>query len=116
MRCFDAGLEFLDTNRAAEDWLLQIETFDPHEPFFAPARFRDDYPTNYSGPILDWPPYARVTEAPDECAELRANYCAIVALCDAQMGTAARPFRRVEPVARHHPARHYGSRLPARRA
>ena len=86
VRCFDAGLEFLDTNRAAEDWLLQIETFDPHEPFFAPARFRDDYPTNYSGPILDWPPYARVTEAPDECAELRANYCAIVALCDAQMG------------------------------
>ena len=86
VRCFDAGLDFLDTNRMAEDWLLQIETFDPHEPFFAPARFRDDYPTNYSGPILDWPPYARVTEAPDECAELRANYCAIVALCDAQMG------------------------------
>ena len=86
VQCFDAGLGFLDANRAAEDWLLQIETFDPHEPFFAPARFRDDYPTNYAGPILDWPPYARVTEAPDECAELRANYCAIVALCDAQMG------------------------------
>jgi len=86
VKCFDAGLEFLESNRDAEDWVLQIETFDPHEPFFAPARFRDDYPTNYGGPILDWPPYARVTEAPDECAELRANYCAIVALCDAQMG------------------------------
>ena len=86
VQCFDAGLRFLDTNREADDWLLQIETFDPHEPFFAPARFRDDYPTNYAGPIRDWPPYARVTEAPDECAELRANYCAIVALCDAQIG------------------------------
>lgn len=86
VKCFDAGLDFLETNHAADDWLLQIETFDPHEPFFAPARFRDDHPTNYAGPILDWPPYARVTEAPDECAELRANYCAIVALCDAQLG------------------------------
>jgi arylsulfatase A-like enzyme len=65
---------------------LQIETFDPHEPFFAPARFREAFPTNYRGPILDWPPYARVEEAPDECAELRANYCAVVALCDAQLG------------------------------
>jgi arylsulfatase A-like enzyme len=86
VQCFNAGFEFLERNRLEDDWFLQIETFDPHEPFFAPSRFRDDYPSNYAGPILDWPPYARVTEAPDECAELRANYCAIVALCDEQMG------------------------------
>ncbi|MGI9302066.1 MAG: sulfatase [Gammaproteobacteria bacterium] len=86
VQCFSHGLDFLDTNRSADDWFLQIETFDPHEPFFAPERYREDYPTNYAGPILDWPPYERVNEAPDECAELRANYCAIVALCDAQMG------------------------------
>jgi hypothetical protein len=86
VRCFEGGLDFLNLNRKADNWLLQIETFDPHEPFFAPSRFRDDYPTNYKGPIRDWPPYARVTEAPDECDELRANYCAIVALCDAQLG------------------------------
>ncbi len=86
VQCFNAGLDFIDRNRAAEDWFLQIETFDPHEPFFAPARLRADYPTNYSGPVLDWPPYARVNEAPEECAELRANYCAIVALCDEQLG------------------------------
>lgn len=86
VRCFNAAFEFLDANRSADGWFLQIETFDPHEPFHAPARFREAYPTNYSGPILDWPPYARVSEAPDECAELRANYCAVVALCDAQLG------------------------------
>ncbi|MBI1777444.1 MAG: sulfatase [Proteobacteria bacterium] len=86
VQCFKAGFEFLDRNRTADNWFLQIETFDPHEPFFSPKRFRDDYPTNYAGPILDWPPYARVNEAPDECAELRANYCAIVALCDDLMG------------------------------
>jgi hypothetical protein len=36
---FCRGLEFLDTNRHADNWFLQIETFDPHEPFTAPERF-----------------------------------------------------------------------------
>ncbi len=40
VRCFEQGLAFLDANRDADDWLLQIETFDPHEPFMAPERFR----------------------------------------------------------------------------
>jgi arylsulfatase A-like enzyme len=86
VRCFDSGLEFLDANRGADDWLLHLETFDPHEPFHAPAEFRRDYPTQYKGPVLDWPPYRRVTETLDECEELRANYAAIVALCDHELG------------------------------
>jgi arylsulfatase A-like enzyme len=86
VRCFDHGLDFLQQNRGAKDWLLHIETFDPHEPFFAPDRFRAEHPTAYRGPILDWPPYARVTEAPEECDELRANYLATVALCDHELG------------------------------
>lgn len=86
VRCFDAGLAFLEGNRGAPDWLLHLETFDPHEPFHAPERFRADYPTAYRGPILDWPPYQRVTETIEECAEIRANYAAIVALCDHELG------------------------------
>ena len=86
VRCFDHGLDFLAQNGHADDWLLHIETFDPHEPFHAPASFRADYPTSYRGPVLDWPPYGRVHEAPDECDELRANYCATVALCDHELG------------------------------
>jgi arylsulfatase A-like enzyme len=86
VRCFDAGLEFLAGNRQADDWLLHLETFDPHEPFHAPERFRRDYPTGYRGPVFDWPPYRRVTETLDECEELRANYSAILALCDHELG------------------------------
>jgi arylsulfatase A-like enzyme len=86
VRCFDAGLEFLKQNREADNWLLHVETFDPHEPFHAPKYFRKAFPTSYRGPVLDWPPYARVHEAPEECEELRANYCATVALCDHELG------------------------------
>ena len=31
----NAGIEFIDTNRAEDNWFVQIECFDPHEPFFS---------------------------------------------------------------------------------
>jgi arylsulfatase A-like enzyme len=86
VKCFDRGLAFLDANHNADNWMLQIETFDPHEPFAAPKRLRDRFKTNYNGPILDWPRYKPVTETPEEIAELNANYRALVALCDEQLG------------------------------
>ncbi len=86
VKCFGAGFEFLDNNRDADNWLLQIETFDPHEPFQAPPRFREKFKTGWNGPIRDWPRYGRVDELPEECEELRANYYAVVSLCDFLMG------------------------------
>jgi arylsulfatase A-like enzyme len=86
VRCFAAGFEFLERNRTADNWLLQIETFDPHEPFTAPQRFREKLTTGWNGPIRDWPRYGRVDELPEECKELRANYYAVVALCDFLVG------------------------------
>ena len=53
-------------NRAADNWLLQIETFDPHEPFHAPARFKAPFDTGWTGPIRDWPRYGRLDELPAE--------------------------------------------------
>jgi arylsulfatase A-like enzyme len=83
---FAAGLAFIERNRSADNWFLQIETFDPHEPFDAPPSWRTDYPTDYRGPILDWPDYGPVVEPPAEVAELRANYAATLAHCDHQLG------------------------------
>lgn len=83
---FALGQEFLETNHRDDNWFLQLECFDPHEPFHAPPRFREMYPTNYEGPILDWPLYKKVTETPEEIAELRANYAALTTMCDAYFG------------------------------
>jgi arylsulfatase A-like enzyme len=66
--------------------LLHLECFDPHEPFFAPKKYRALYPTDYDGPILNWPRYQRVEENADEVAEVRANYAALVSMCDAYFG------------------------------
>lgn len=85
-RTFAAGFEFLDHNRDTDHWLLHLECFDPHEPFHAPARFREPYPTGYTGPLLDWPRYQRNQESSQEVAELRANYAALLAMCDHYFG------------------------------
>lgn len=46
-KAFRMGLEFLDTNGSEDNWFLQLETFDPHEPFVAPSHYRDLYPYPY---------------------------------------------------------------------
>ena len=85
-RCFDRTFEFLDANRNSEDWFLQLECFDPHEPFAAPEAYREHYRTGYNGPRLDWPIYQRVEESAVEIDEIRANYMALVTMCDAYLG------------------------------
>lgn len=85
-QCFSRAFEFLELNVDADDWFLQLECFDPHEPFTAPRRFRDMYPSNYKGKILDWPLYEKVTNSKEEVAEIRANYAALVTMCDEYFG------------------------------
>lgn len=85
-QCFRSALQFLGLNKDADDWFLQLECFDPHEPFMAPERFKDVFKTGYDGKILDWPLYEKVTNSGKEIAEIRANYAALVAMCDDYFG------------------------------
>lgn len=85
-RTVDAGLHFLETNAAADDWLLQLELFDPHEPFFAYQKYKDLYPHDYDGPEFDWPQYRKVTEPAAQVEHARAEYAALVSMCDESLG------------------------------
>ena len=80
------GLEFIELNKNDDDWFLQIECFDPHEPFEVPERFKKGYPTNYTGPILDYPPYGKFYGSEDEAEELRSAYAATLSHSDFQLG------------------------------
>jgi arylsulfatase A-like enzyme len=80
------GLAFLARNHHLDNWLLQIETFDPHEPFFAQQQYRDLYPDGYQGPNLDWPEYRPVDESDEEIRRYRNNYAALVSMCDTNLG------------------------------
>ncbi len=55
VRTFNAGMEFLATNHLEDNWFLQIESFDPHEPFFSNEKYEKLYPHSYDRPEFDWP-------------------------------------------------------------
>lgn len=85
VRCFEKGREFLLTNQDKDGWYLQLEYFDPHEPFFVPERFKrlyTDHPTE-----VDWPEYRPVESGDEEkIRQYRINYAALVTMCDEYLG------------------------------
>jgi len=85
-KCFTRAFDFLANNADADNWFLQLECFDPHEPFTAPERFRAAYQSGYEGKILDWPLYEQVSDSAQEIAEIRGNYAALVSMCDEYFG------------------------------
>jgi arylsulfatase A-like enzyme len=86
VRTFNAGMEFIKTNAAQNNWFLQLETFDPHEPYFSYKKYKDLYPSDYAGKRFDWPDYAPVTESPEEVAEAQRSYYALLSMCDTYLG------------------------------
>ena len=86
VRTVDAGLHFLETNASSDDWFLQLELFDPHEPFFSAPRFRERYTSAAGGQAVDWPGYRKVTEPAEHVAQVRAEYAALVSMCDESLG------------------------------
>ena len=65
---------------------LQLETFDPHEPFFTQQKYKDLYPHDYDGPHFDWPPYGTSDRPPDQDEHVRQEYAALVSMCDEYLG------------------------------
>ena len=85
-RTMEEGMAFIRRNCREDRWFVQIETFDPHEPFFAPQKYRDLYPHDYKGKHFDWPPYGPVTESEDVVEHARLEYAALLSMCDAYLG------------------------------
>lgn len=83
---FDAGLDFIRTNHAEDHWFVQIETFDPHEPFFSHKQYKDLYPHDYDGPHFDWPDYKPVVETDEQVEHGRLEYAALLSMCDRSLG------------------------------
>ncbi|MCH3917263.1 MAG: sulfatase [Spirochaetia bacterium] len=85
VRCFEKGRQFLYDNKDNDNWFLQLEYFDPHEPFFAPDRFKKLYTDSPNQ--VDWPEYRVYTEAEQDMVDsFQTNYSAVVSMCDEYLG------------------------------
>jgi len=98
-RTFEAGLRFLELNHDSDNWFCQIETFDPHEPFFTQRHYRDlyaDFFDAYRGDVSDWPPYREVREDPEFVEQMRHHNAALISMCDRYLGRVLDAMDRYE--------------------
>lgn len=79
-RTAQAAVHWLDANHEADDWFLQVEIFDPHEPFYCTDRYREMYGRHVGRPVV-------------RLAELRR-------------GEGIARSRRAHPQVLHRPAHH----------
>ena len=63
---FHNGLEFIENNHGEDNWFLQLEAFDPHEPFYSLENYKELYRDGYEGPVFDWPSYHQLKETPEQ--------------------------------------------------
>ena len=85
-RTLDAATEFITTNHDSDNWFLQIETFDPHEPFFTYDEYKKLYPHDFRAFPSDWPTYGRNNETKEMEEHLRYCYASLVSMCDHSLG------------------------------
>lgn len=81
----DNGIEFIKRNADCDQWFLQIETFDPHEPFDSPESFQQKWFDPDALPAMDWPMYSMTSEA-DDVEAMRKKYKALLEFCDWNLG------------------------------
>ena len=77
---------WLKENQAADNFMLWVETFDPHEPFEVPRHYIDLYHENYDGQDVYWPVYDHNIFTPEETEHLNIRYKAKLTMTDRHIG------------------------------
>ncbi|MDQ3655150.1 MAG: sulfatase [Chloroflexota bacterium] len=94
-RVFSEGAQWLRDHGGHAPFFLQVESFDPHEPFHVPEPYASMYgdPSGYDK-FTVWPPYQnpqRLREfmaqvSPEELAFIRAQYAGKITMVDRWFG------------------------------
>lgn len=85
-RTAQAAVEWIDANQDADDWFVQVEIFDPHEPFYCTDKYREMYNDTWEGPHFDWPKYDEVSESPEAVEHIRKCYAGLLTMTDHWVG------------------------------
>jgi hypothetical protein len=85
-RCVQQAIQWIDDNRGSDDWFLQLELFDPHEPFYVMRKYLDLYSDTWDGPVYDWPGYGVVKDQPEAVEHIKKCYAALVTMTDHWLG------------------------------
>lgn len=82
--------QWLEENAQADNFLLWVEGFDPHEPFDVPRKYIDLYREQegdgYTGGACYWPEYRKNIFTDSETRHLNARYKALLTMTDHYIG------------------------------
>ena len=81
-KTFLGAIDWLKDNQGADDWLLWVEGFDPHEPFDCPAPYVKQYGDDWDGPLNMWTGYGRVEGDAEALEHLRHQYAGTLSMAD----------------------------------
>ena len=85
-RVFSEAMRFCEDNHN-KDFLLVVDSFDPHEPFDPPPWYVDRYAPGYRGTDLIWPSYGPCDNlSAEQVAMIRALYAGEVTMVDRWLG------------------------------
>lgn len=85
-RTFRSACEWLEENKGEDDFFLQVEVFDPHEPFDVPESYMSLYDEAGIDCYFETPEYKGV-DVPDEAVDyIRKRYSALVTMTDTHFG------------------------------
>ncbi len=92
-----AAVDFLKTNGTDDDWFLQLECFDPHEPYDVPQKYIDMYSSDDVLKQMSWLPYHSTGEGhytEGEYNDSLIQYFATLSMCDDLVGKILDEFDR----------------------
>lgn len=85
-RTFQGAIDWLKANEGADNFLLWVEAFDPHEPFDCPEEYLQRYDDDWDGPLYNWSGYETVDGESEATKHLQRRYAATLTMMDAWFG------------------------------
>lgn len=88
MKTFKEACDFIDSNKDKESFFLQVEGFDPHEPFHAPQEFLDMYNVSEDDieEFYNSPKYGPCTDSKEQLEHIIKKYKANTTFADYALG------------------------------
>ena len=98
IKTVNAGVQFIDAHHEMDDWFVQIECFNPHEPFCVPDEYRKLYDCCDSRQAFNFPAYGPVDGrfTQEQVADMRREYCALLSMCDDELGKVLDAFDKYD--------------------
>lgn len=95
-KTFNSACDWLEENQGEKEFFLQVEVFDPHEPFDVPDKYMKMYDNEYDGPYFETPNYGAV-DVPEKAQEyIKRRYSALVTMTDVYFGKLIKKLKQLD--------------------